>query len=372
YTENGRFYMIMMNGALLACFLSLVFTPAVIWLCHRRGWYDRLDSRKIHTGRIPRLGGIAIFASFALTVVAGSLFGLRNRPGQAWTGEFLPVTLALIAVFSAGLLDDFRPVRAGYKFIIQLFAASVVVAAGFHFRYMVLPFAPYRLDFGWFGYPLSVFWIVGITNAINMIDGMDGLSGGIAMIAAGVYGMLYSSLGGLVPGLLAFSLAGAVIGYLFFNLPPARIFLGDAGAYFIGFLLAVLPLLHQGRYTAKFGILGAITVLAVPVLDVFAAIWRRVRDKHSVMAPDRYHLHHKLMALGFSTRQILAIVYASGIFLGATAISALYLPLAWSFSLMVGAWILFSALFGLLHVFKARETVLIKAEHTGSGADCQG
>ena len=364
--------MLMMNGALLACFLSLVLTPLVIWLCHRRGWYDRMDSRKIHTGRIPRLGGIAIFASFAFAFVAGSLLVVGNRNGQTWTGEFLPVTLAVIAVFAAGLIDDFRPVRARYKFIIQLFAALVVVSAGFHFRYLVLPFAPYRVEFGWFGYPLTVVWIVGITNAINMIDGMDGLSGGIAMIAAGVYGMLYSGIGSQVPGLLAFSLAGAVIGYLFFNLPPARIFLGDAGAYFIGFMLAVLPLLHKGQYSETFGIMGAITVLVVPVFDVFAAIWRRLRDKRSVMDPDRSHLHHKLMSLGFSTRQILAIVYASCLFLGAIAISALYLPLAWSFTFMIGAWIIFSALFGVLHVLKCRDTVLIKRESPDDDTNCQG
>ena len=354
--------MLMMNGALLACFLSLVFTPLVIWLCHRMGWYDRLDPRKIHTGRIPRLGGIAIFASFSLAFVAGSLLGVGNRGGQSWSGEFLPVTLAIIAVFAAGLVDDFRPVRARYKFLIQLVAATVVVSAGFHFRFLVLPFSPYHIEFGWFGYPLSVLWIVGITNAINMIDGMDGLSGGISMIAAGVYGMLYSGLGEPIPGLLAFSLAGAVIGYLFFNLPPARIFLGDAGAYFIGFMLAVLPLLHRGEHSANFGIMGAITVLIVPVFDVFAAIWRRVRDKRSVMDPDRNHLHHKLMALGFSTRQILTIVYASGLFLGAAAISALYLPLAWAYGVMVSAWVLFAILFGVLHALKDKGSVMLRPE----------
>jgi UDP-GlcNAc:undecaprenyl-phosphate GlcNAc-1-phosphate transferase len=356
--------MLMMNGALLACFLSLVSTPLVIWLCHRRGWYDRLDSRKIHTGRIPRLGGLAIFASFALAFIAGSVLGIGKLNGQSWSGDFLPVTLAIVIVFAAGLVDDFKPVRARLKFIIQLVAAILVVSAGFHFRYLVLPFSPYIIEFGWIGYPLSVIWIVGITNAINMIDGMDGLSGGISMIAAGVYGMMYAGLGGQIPGLLAFSLAGAIIGYLFFNLPPARIFLGDAGAYFIGFLLAVLPLLHRGEYSSKFGIMGAITVLLVPVYDVFAAIWRRLRDKRSVMDPDRNHLHHKLMALGFSTRQILAIVYASGLFLGATAISTLYLPLAWSYALMVGAWTLFAALFGVLHALKSKGSILIRPEDT--------
>ncbi|MFH2115408.1 MAG: MraY family glycosyltransferase, partial [Spirochaetota bacterium] len=334
----------------------------VIWFCHRRGWYDRLDPRKIHTGRIPRLGGVAIFTSFLFAFVTGSVLGIGNHNGQNWSRDLLPVALAIIAVFAAGLVDDFRPVRARYKFLIQLAAAIVVVSAGFHFRFLVLPFSPYRIEFGWLGYPLSVLWIVGITNAMNMIDGMDGLSGGISMIAAGVYGMLYSGLGEPVPGLLAFSLAGAVIGYLFFNLPPARIFLGDAGAYFIGFLLAVLPLLHKGEHSASFGIMGAITVLIVPVYDVFAAIWRRVRDKRSVMDPDRNHLHHKLMALGFSTRQILAIVYASGLLLGAAAISALYLPLAWSYSVMVGTWALFAVLFSVLHTLKSKGLVVIKPE----------
>lgn len=354
--------MLMMNGALLACFLSLVFTPLVIWVCGRMGWYDRLDPRKIHTGKIPRLGGMAIFASFALAVGAGFILRVANRSGQNWSGGLLPLSLAGITVLSAGLVDDFKPVRARYKFLIQLLAATLVVSAGFYFRYLVVPFSPYRIEFGWLGYPVSVLWIVGITNAINMIDGLDGLSGGITMIAAAVYGMLYSGLGELVPGLLAFSLAGAIIGYLFYNLPPARIFLGDAGAYFIGFMLAVLPLLHKGEHSASFGIMGAITVLVVPVFDVFAAIWRRVRDKRSVMDPDRSHLHHKLMALGLSNRQILALVYASCLFLGAAAISALYLPLAWSFGVMLGTWIIFAVLFALLHVLNCKGSVVANPE----------
>lgn len=362
--------MLMMNGALLACFLSLVATPLVISFCHHRGWYDRLDSRKIHTGRIPRLGGVAIFASFALAFVAGSLLGVGSRNGQSWAGEFLPVTLAVVAVFLAGLVDDFRPVRARYKFLIQLAAAILVVSAGFRFRFLALPFAPHTIGFGWLSYPISVIWIVGITNAINMIDGMDGLSGGITLIASGVYGMLYAGLGGPVPGLLAFCLAGSIIGYLFFNLPPARIFLGDAGAYFIGFTLAVLPLLHKGEHTTRFGIVGAITVLVVPIFDVFAAIWRRLRDKRSVMDPDRGHLHHKLMGLGLSTRQILALVYASGLLLGAAALSALYLPLALSFVLMLSTWALFAALFGVLHFLKRRDVVLIRRENSEADNGC--
>ncbi|MGD9941352.1 MAG: MraY family glycosyltransferase [Clostridia bacterium] len=363
--------MLMMNGALLACFLSLVFTPLVIWLCHRNGWYDRLDLRKIHSGRIPRLGGVAIFVSFSLAFSAGSVLGIVNRNVQGWSGNFLLVALATLAVFAAGLVDDFRPVRARYKFLIQLAASIVVVMSGYHFRTLVIPFPPYQVEFGWLGYPLSVLWIVGITNAMNMIDGMDGLSGGISMIAAGVYGLLYAGLGEPLPALLAFSLAGAVVGYLFFNLPPARIFLGDAGAYFVGFMLAVLPLLHRGEHSANFGLMGAITVLIIPVYDVFAAIWRRVRDKRSVMDPDRSHLHHKLMALGFNTRQILAIVYASGLLLGAAAISTMYLSLAWSYGIMVGAWVLFAGLFGVLHVLSRRNIVIIGREVTAQEGDCK-
>jgi UDP-GlcNAc:undecaprenyl-phosphate GlcNAc-1-phosphate transferase len=363
--------MLMMNGALLACFLSLVFTPLVIWLCRRNGWYDRLDPRKIHTGRIPRLGGMAIFAAFLLSFIAGLVLGTGNRRGQYWSSDLLLLALAVVAVFAAGLVDDFKPVRARYKFLVQLVAAITVVSAGFYFRNLILPFPPYQVDFGWLGYPLSVLWIVGITNAINMIDGMDGLSGGITMIAAGVYGMLYAGLGEPVSALLAFSLAGAIVGYLFFNLPPARIFLGDAGAYFIGFLLAVLPLLHKGEHSASLGLMGAITVLVVPVYDVFAAIWRRVRDKRPVMDPDRNHLHHKLMGLGLSTRQILALVYASGLFLGAAAISALYLPLAWSYVIMVGAWVLFAVLFGILHILRRNKVVIISREAPVQQSDCQ-
>jgi UDP-GlcNAc:undecaprenyl-phosphate GlcNAc-1-phosphate transferase len=346
--------MLVLNGALLACFSSLVLTPLVIGFCHRKGWFDRLDDRKIHSGAIPRLGGVAVFIAFSVAVVITAIFGFAHRGETIDLLRYVAIALGAVALFALGLYDDFSSVRARFKFFIQLAAALAVVANGFYFKVLWLPFVPHQLDLGWFGYPLTVVWIVGIVNALNMIDGLDGLAGGIGGIAAAVFGMLYIGLGQAFNGLLAFSLAGAILGYLFFNLPPARIFMGDSGAYFIGFVLAVLPLLHSGDHSRQFGLISAITVLVIPIFDVFAAIWRRLRDHTSVMQPDRSHLHHKLMDLGLSNRQILAIAYAGSMFLGATALTALYLSSTIALSIMLGVWVLFMAFFGLLHFMKHR------------------
>lgn len=340
--------------SLISSFLSLLLTALIIYISHKYGWYDRSDERKIHVGNIPRLGGVAIFWAFLVSIVLRSLFenqaGYRGVLGL----DFLPVLVSILAVHGTGLVDDFRPMRARYKFLVQTAAAVVVVTSGFYFRYLALPFAPFRMELGVFSYPLTVLWIVGITNAVNMIDGMDGLAGGISLIAAMMYGFFYLALGESFPALIAFTLAGALAGFLLFNLPTARIFLGDAGAYFVGFVLSFLPLLHRGVHTGKLGILAAITVLIVPIYDVFAAIWRRIRQQKPIMEPDREHMHHKLLDLGFSCRQILAITYGSGILLGGVALSGLILPLGIAYVLMLSVWFLFVVLFAVLHFTKGK------------------
>ena len=335
-------------AGLLAGFVSICLTPVVIRVAHRRGWYDDpSDPRKIHNGKVPRLGGVAMFWAFLATVTVASLLSPRGAAESPWGPSYLPFTFSLVLVHLTGLVDDFRPIRARFKFLIQSLAAILVISLAFRFR--ILPTPGGMVELGWLSYPISFLWIVGIMNAINMIDGLDGLAGGISIIAAFAYGVIYTKLGLSFPALAAFALVGAITGFLVFNFPKAKIFMGDSGSLFLGFLLALLPLLHKSAYPAQAGILTAITVVVIPIFDVFAAILRRSRRRQNVMSPDKEHLHHKLLDLGFDGRQILGLVYGTCLFLAGVAIAGLYLPQSLQFWAFMGAWLIVLGLFITIH-----------------------
>jgi UDP-GlcNAc:undecaprenyl-phosphate GlcNAc-1-phosphate transferase len=333
---------------LFAGFISICLTPIIIRVAHNRGWYDdQNDPRKIHNGRVPRLGGVAMFWAFIIATSAASFAGVGDMTQSPWGRVYLPFTLSLTLMHAVGLVDDFRDVKARIKFILQSLVAILVITLDFRFR--VLPLPGIFVDLGWVSYPLTYLWIVGIMNAVNMIDGLDGLAGGISIIAAFAYGVIYAKLGLLFPALAAFALVGAISGFLVFNFPKAKIFMGDSGSLFLGFLLAVLPLLHKSAFPAQAGILPAITVLLIPIYDVFAAILRRLRRKTSIMTPDREHLHHKLLDLGYDNRQILGFLYGSCIFLAGVSLGGLYLPATVQFWIILAVWALGVGAFWYVH-----------------------
>ncbi|MFZ4616382.1 MAG: MraY family glycosyltransferase [Rectinemataceae bacterium] len=254
------------------------------------------------------------------------------------------------AIHGMGLADDFKNLRAYFKFGVQLAVAIAVAAAGYRFEY--LPGSGSGIPLGVFSWIITIVWIVGLSNAINMIDGMDGLAGGISLIAALSFGGLSLALGQAEGAIVAFALAGAIVGFLFFNFPPARIFMGDSGSLFLGYCLAILPLLGTGAFPSEFSFLASGTVVAIPVLDVFAAILRRRRRGQGVMTPDREHLHHKLMDLGLDARQILAIVYASAIGLGVAGMLATVLLPGASLIALLAALAMAVSAFVWLHYAK--------------------
>ena len=344
----------------IAIIISVGLIPLITRLAHARKWFDRGGSRKLHTGDTPRLGGIAIAAAFfisLISVIAGAyFFGRRLGPGLSFW-----VVLAVGAGFHLiGLIDDFKDLKARLKFIIQFALAILVVFVGYRFSAIEVPFAPYRLELGIFGPPLTVIWIIGISNAINLIDGMDGLAGGIAFLGSAVWAVLFFRQGQYLPALVATAAAGATIGFIFYNFPPASIFMGDSGALFLGFLLAVIPLLGGSWQEAQTGLVPAITICLVPILDTIAAILRRWRQRVSFFTADKYHLHHKLLNLGFSTRQVLAIIYGLCALLGATALASLYASPKVSFILMIAGWFACGAFFLVLHFLKEKKVRLFE------------
>jgi UDP-GlcNAc:undecaprenyl-phosphate GlcNAc-1-phosphate transferase len=345
---------------LLSTFFVLVLTPLITRYANKNEWFDAVGGRKIHSGKIPRIGGIGImvgcFLAFGLSIIIIKALvpgSVRVLP------SFYVVMVAGMGYQLLGLADDFRNLRAKFKFIIQLALAAVVVASGYYFRSVEIPVAPYVLRLGLVGPVLTVFWIVGIANALNLIDGMDGMAGGIALIGSLVWATLYLKTGQYLPALVALSAAGAILGFVFYNFPPASIFMGDSGSLFLGYVLAVLPLLGDPYDGIKTGLVPAITICLIPILDTFAAILRRWRLGVSFFTPDMYHLHHKLLNLGFSARQVLAIIYSFCGLLGFSVLVGVYATPMLSFWLMMGSWAVWGAVFVLLHFLKERKVCLV-------------
>ncbi len=348
---------------LLSACLALVLVPVVTSVAKKKGWFDSVGERKIHNGQIPRLGGIAIAASFYIAfplsiVIISSIKSVQIS--IPWT--FWALLAGGLGFHVIGLIDDFRNLKARLKFIVQLLLAVAIVASGYYFRVVEIPVAPFRVELGLFGPLLTVLWIVGITNAVNLVDGMDGLAGGIALIGAGVWAMLYLKTGQYLPAIVALSAAGAVLGFVFYNFPPATIFMGDSGSLFLGYIMAILPLLGRSGAAMETGLIPAITICLIPILDTLAAILRRWRRGVSFFTADKFHLHHKLLNLGFSARQILAIIYGLCSLLGFGVLAAVYVSPVLGFWLMMGGWLLWGAIFILLHLLKERKIKFFQAK----------
>ncbi|BAM48162.1 glycosyltransferase family 4 protein [Amphibacillus xylanus] len=284
--------------AVLICFgLSLILTPLVKKLAFRIGAVDHPNKRKVHQTIMPRLGGLAIFFSF----VIGILFFQPD-------GQYeLPIALGAILIMIVGIIDDKYQIKARYKFIVQLIAALIIVLSGLEITYINFPFG-HVIEFGYLSTPITILWIVGITNAINLIDGLDGLAGGVSTIALLTIGGLAISLGDIFVALISFLLVGSTLGFLVFNFYPAKIFMGDTGALFLGYMIGVLSILGFKNATL-FSLIVPIAILGVPILDTLLAIIRRAVHKKPLYSPDKMHLHHCLLNLGFGHRQTVILIY---------------------------------------------------------------
>ncbi|HUI70899.1 MAG TPA: MraY family glycosyltransferase [Spirochaetia bacterium] len=324
----------------LALVISTVVTPIVIRISHRQQWFDMPNERKIHTSPVPRLGGIGMFVAFVLSALAVPAFLPLVAPGPwpvRYGLNFIPVFLAFGLIHALGLLDDFHNLNALLKFGLQIAAAALVTVGGFTVSVVTIPSVG-AVSLGIFAYPVTVFWIIAISNAVNLVDGLDGLAGGISGIAALALGISAYILWSATPALVAFALLGAILGFMLFNYPPARIFMGDSGALFLGFTLAVIPLLKDSGPASLRDLLAPATVLAVPILDVVAAIVRRVREKRPIYSPDKEHIHHKLLNLGLKDTTILPIIYAFCTYVAVASVASIFLSRVQSLILFGFVW----------------------------------
>lgn len=352
--------MIFVTTAVIAGIINIFAIPLVLAVAHRRGWFDKSDERKIHKGNIPRLGGIGITLSAALSFVAAvAWIAPSSRQAFPFDLPSVVVVAGFATMAGLGLADDFLNLKARWKLLVQVAVAIAVVAAGYSFRRLALPFGLPAIEFGYAGPVVTLLWLVGVMNAINLIDGLDGLAGGVSVIAAGAYTYMAYRNGDVATGVMASAVLGAGIGFLFYNFPPASIFMGDAGSLFFGFAVGVLPLsLARNGSTAPNLAMG-ITIALIPILDTVSAIIRRARSRVPFYTPDRMHLHHKLLGFGLSGRQILAVIYTMSLLLAMTAISVTYLSDTLAVVLMYAAWLVVGGVFIAFHYMKEGSVVLV-------------
>jgi UDP-GlcNAc:undecaprenyl-phosphate GlcNAc-1-phosphate transferase len=285
---------------LVTALSAAIITPLVISGAQRWHLLDAPDeTRHLHDRPVPRLGGVAVFIATMLGIVCTLLFSpARVRLAPEWHDFALALLIGGTVLFGAGLVDDLRRIRPITKLIAQCVAALIV--ARFGFRIEILGIGSSVLHLGLLSIPLTVLWIVAVTNAFNLIDGLDGLATGIAIVALFTVFAAATVLGNLQVATVSFVLLGALLGFARYNFSPARIFLGDSGSLFIGFMLAVLSM--HGSIKSATAVLVAIPLfaLAVPLLDVSVSILRRWLRGAPIFSPDARHIHHRLLALGLT------------------------------------------------------------------------
>ena len=305
-----------MTTYLTSFIISFVFvcavTPALIKIGKKFGFVDQVNQRKIHRGAIPRIGGIAISIGTMLPILhLFIIFKLRNIVDIETTNNMLLYFGGGLAISFLGLIDDIKGVNAKIKLLFQTVIAIVATQHGALIQSLPMPWG--RLELGFLGYIITVLWIVCIINAFNLIDGMDGLSSGITLFSSLTLAILAIVNGYLSVAVVALALAGAVTGFLIFNFNPAKIFMGDSGSMFIGYILAILSLRGQSKAHAIVSILVPIIAMGLPILDTTLAFLRRILRHQSVFMADKQHIHHFLLSLGFNQRKTVLILYSISI-----------------------------------------------------------
>ena len=299
---------------ILVTFLtSVILIPICQKIAHHIGAIDMPNERKVHTKPMPRLGGVAIFGAF----LVGYIFY-----GELTT-QMISILIGSFVMLLIGIFDDIKPIKAKYKFLVQIIAALIVVVYG-KIYCSEITFLGFNLKFNLLiSYIFSTFFIVAISNSINLIDGLDGLAGGISTIyflTISVLAFLLNKIAGL-DIILSLIMLGSTLGFLIWNFPPAKIFMGDSGSLFLGFMISVISLLGY-KVTTLTSLVIPITILAIPIFDTLLAILRRLIKHKSIGEPDKEHFHHQLLKLNFSPRISILIIY--GINLLFSLVSILY------------------------------------------------
>ncbi len=293
----------------LAALVAFTITPSVSVLAHKIGAIDvPRDNRRMHKKPIPRIGGLAIFAGF---VVATLVF-------CEMTPELIAIYVGGLIIVAVGVIDDVSPINAWLKLVAQIVVALVAISQGVVLEY--INFFGRYIHFGVLSIPITVLWIVGLTNAINLIDGLDGLACGVSAICSMSLLLVMLLKGETAVAMLTAVLVGSCIGFLPFNSNPAKIFMGDTGALFLGYTLAVISVSGVFKMHTVIAFVIPLSIFGLPLFDTTFAFTRRILHGKSPFTADRGHLHHRLIDLGFNQKQSVRILYAICAILGTSAI----------------------------------------------------
>lgn len=322
------------------------FTPVVRRLALRLGVVDLPNHRKVHRDPIPYLGGVAIWLGFVAALLL--LHQLKGEMAVLLGGGTL--------ILALGVADDVWELPAKVKFAGQVSIALLVAFLGLRIQGVTNPFGGY-LDLGWWSIPATVLWFVGLTNVMNLVDGLDGLAAGVAAIASGALWVVAVEKGQPLVALATLALCGSSLGFLPHNFNPAKIFMGDAGSMFLGFTLAGIAVQGALKGAAAIALVIPVVALGVPVFDTACAIIRRWQNGLPIYEADRQHLHHRLLALGLSPKQAVLALYLLSLALGSAAIFMARLSpilIALFVAVVAGALLLLAERIGVIKPIVAR------------------
>ena len=311
------------SGVILAfSFLtSLALIQPLRKIAIRYNILDHPEERKIHKEPIPYLGGVSIFVGFMVGLLIVYKVYQWIEPDQ-----FFLLGVSSSAIFLLGLYDDIKGANAKIKLSVQILVASFMVLNDIYVPSITNPFGGDTLELLWAGPILTVFWIVLITNSINLLDGLDGLASGVSLITIFfMFGFAITSMDLPLVGLMA-ALLGSILAFLILNFPPAKIYMGDAGSLLIGFLISIFCIMPASKGPYSIAALIPAILMAVPIIDTILAIVRRTRSRTGIFSADKKHLHHRILELSRSYRKTLFIIYGVNIYICMHSILAWFLP----------------------------------------------
>ncbi|MEW6279175.1 MAG: MraY family glycosyltransferase [Candidatus Eremiobacterota bacterium] len=305
--------------------LTLILTPLVQALARRAGALDKPNPRKVHKVPIPLWGGLGVFLA-CVSAVALALWPLRESLTLKMVWQLAGMLGGGFLIVLVGMVDDRFGMKATVKLACQIVVASLMIGCGIRIDYLSIPFYGGVFLEPWQAVSLTMFWIVGITNAINLLDGLDGLLSGVALISAVIFAVvaLLNGQGQWMVVLVMSALAGCALGFLRYNFNPAQIFLGDTGSLFFGLMFAGFSVIGTLKVTATFALAIPVCIMGVPILDTAFAILRRSLARRPIFQPDKEHLHHRLLGLGLSQRQAVMWIYFINILFGLAGLAIAY------------------------------------------------
>jgi len=316
---------IYLTAFIVALGVTYLVTPSVKRLAVRWGAVDKPEARKVHKGTIPRLGGLAIYAGFIVSVLLSVHL----------TWELLGILLGGTAILLLGIADDVYQLPAKVKLVGQIAAASVLLLFDIKIDWLTNPFGT-MIYLDLWAIPFTLLWVVSLTNMLNLIDGLDGLAAGVSIIAAVTIFLMAVDQNFWLVAVLTCSLAGSALGFLHFNFSPAKIFMGDTGSMFLGYMLAAVSVAGTVKSAATIALIVPMVALGLPIMDTACAIIRRFNNGQPIFKPDRGHLHHRLLDMGLTQTQVVLILYLVSILLGVSAIVMTEVKIAHAAIIIVG------------------------------------